>query len=77
MRMRILTGLAGAGRADSWGGLAFFSASRKWLSFQAYTVCVQSRERACGSEPDQVSAPPGEADGGREGGREEGLKQVT
>lgn len=50
----------------------FPHAFREWLSFQAYTVCIQSQERACGSDPVQVSAviPRGR-------GREEDLNWVT
>lgn len=51
---------------------AFLIALREWLSFQAYTVCTQSQERACGSSPVQVSAVVP-----RDGGSEEGLNWVT
>lgn len=53
------------------GRFGFFSASGKWLSFQASTECARSQKRACGSDPNQVSAAVA-----RGRGREEGLKQV-
>lgn len=50
----------------------FLTPWREWLSFQAYTVCTQSRERACGSDLIQVSLAVPTSQG-----REEGLKRVT
>nr|KAF6415947.1 integrin subunit alpha E [Molossus molossus] len=48
--MRITTGSA-AGRARGTTAVSLAHASRGWLSFQANTVCTQSQERACGSDP--------------------------